>query len=121
MIKKLLLTILFTLVLTGGASANNIFYCIDQIVTGMEGNYKAAQKYTPERFNVKFSSDFKNIKIDGVDYSKTGDEVLNIYIDDTGTMIRFFKGEGNKLGYHRSTIFGMSDAIYVANGECEKF
>ena len=118
--KKLLGIVVLGLLLSSNSNAS-VFYCIDDIVTGMEGNYKTSKNYKSERFNIKFDVINKKATIDGIEYKQIGQSGLSIFVNDFGGTIRFFKSDGNKIGYHRSYIFGMSDAIFVANGECEKF
>ena len=122
--KKLISLLFLTFLFSGSvhADSNIVFYCSDDLVTGMEGEYKSIDKYKPSRFNAKVDTlNLTKIIVDGEEYQKTGYNVLNIYIDKTGSMIRFYSFKGNKIQYHRSIIFGMSDSIYVANGTCEKF
>ena len=117
--KKLLGIVVLGLLLSSNAYAS-VLYCIDDIVTGMEGSYKTSTDFKSERFNVKFDIINKKATIDGTEYKQIGDDGLSIFASDFGGTIRFFKSD-DKIGYHRSNIFGMSDAIFVANGECEKF
>ena len=122
--KNFLMILVLNIFFIGNAYADSsiVFYCSDDLVTGMDGEYKSSQKYKAERFNVKFDTlDQSEIIVDGDIFKKTGNDVLNIYIDDIGSMIRFYSFKDKKIEYHRSRIFGMSDAIYVANGTCESF
>ena len=103
-------------------SAELVLYCVDENVTGMEGDYSVTKDYKPERFSAKIDLDKKTLTIDGSTYNQIGDPILNIFTNDTGKIFRMFpSGKDNVLGFHKSSVFGMSDAIYVANGECNKF
>ncbi len=118
---RILLIIVLSLFFSTSSNAKVVWYCIDDLVVGMDGEYKNTQKFKPERFNIKFNeSDLSEVIVDGDKFKQTGNDVLMIYVDDIGSIIRFYIND-DKLGYHRSRIFGMSDAIFVANGECEKF
>ena len=100
--------------------AATVYFCSDNVVTGSDGNYTSTTKFKIERFKMLIDLANNKVVIDDTTFNRMGDKVLNIFATDYGAQIRFFK-EGNKLGYHRSNIFGMSDAIYVASGSCENF
>ena len=103
-------------------SAEVVLYCFDKNVTGMDGDYSVTRDYKEEKFTAKIDTDKKILIIDGAEYNQIGDSMLSIFTNDTGKMIRLYKSEkDNVIGFHRSSVFGMSDAIYVANGECNKF
>jgi len=120
--KKLFLSIVVLgLVLSGNAYAEKVLYCVDKLITGMEGDYSQQKNYTEEKFVVKIDLENKRLIIDGVIYNQIGDEKLSIFFNDLGRIIRLHSGNNKKVSYHRSSIFGMSDAIYIANGECSMF
>jgi len=117
--KVIALSIIYFLCLSK-VHASTVYFCSDDIVTGSDGNYTSTTNFKIERF--KMLVDFANNKvvIDDTTFNRMGDKVLNIFATDYGAQIRLFK-DGNKLGFHRSNIFGMSDAIFVASGSCENF
>ena len=117
--KKLLGILVLGLLLNGNAYSA-VFYCVDGLVTGMEGEYKTSQTYKNERFNMKIDVENKKLIIDKDTYNQIGDKALGIFATDFGDTIRIFKS-GDKIGYHRSRVFGMSDGIFIANGFCENF
>ena len=103
-------------------SAEVVLYCFDKNVTGMDGDYSVTKDFKEEKFTAKIDLDKKILIINGKEYNQIGDPVLNIFTNDTGKMIRLFpSGKDKVLGFHRSSVFGMSDAIYIADGECGKF
>ncbi len=117
--KKLLAILVLGLVLSGNAYSA-VFYCVDDLVTGMEGEYKTSQTYINEKFNMKVDDENKKLIIDKDTYNQIGNESLGIFATDFGFTIRIFKS-GDKIGYHRSSVFGMTDGIFIANGFCENF
>ena len=103
-------------------SAEVVLYCFDKNVTGMDGDYSVTKDYKEEKFTAKIDLDKKILIIDGKEYNQIADPLRNIFTNDSGQMIRLYKSEkDNVFGFHRSSVFGMSDAIYIADGECSKF
>ena len=121
--KKVLVAVLVMLFWCGTVtSAEVVLYCFDKNVTGMDGDYSVTKDFKEEKFTAKIDLDKKILIISGKEYNQIGDPVLNIFTNDTGKMIRLFpSGKDKVLGFHRSSVFGMSDAIYIADGECGKF
>ena len=119
--KKLLGIVVLGLFLSGNVYAEKVLYCVDKLITGMEGDYSQQKNYTEEKFVVKIDLENKRLIIDGVIYNQIGDEKLSIFFNDLGRIIRLYSGNNKKVSYHRSSIFGMSDAIYIANGERSMF
>ena len=119
--KKLLAIIVLGLLWSGNANANAmVLFCSDNLVTGMGGDYTSITKYTAERFKAKIDTQNRQLIIEGNTYKSLGEGGLGLFANEYGSTIHIFK-EGSTWAYHRSSVFGMSDAVFVATGSCEKF
>ena len=107
--KKLLGIVVLSLLFIVNANAKEqVWYCVDDLVTGMDGEYKSTQEYKAGRFNLKLNTnDLSEIIIDGDKFKKIGNKVLMIYVDDIGSMLRFHSYDGDKYGYHRSNLWNV--------------
>lgn len=127
--KYMLHKLLVILILPFSIHASDVYYCVDDAVTGFDPKQNFARKdYIPGKFKIKidfeegvvqssdlFFSDYNDPKC-----AKDGYGVLNC-IHKLGNSIVISK---LNLKYYRSTMFNPkdpSDTITIAHGSCERF
>ena len=116
--KKILSSIIILLFLNINLVIANddIYYCSDDIVTGIEDN--EIRKFNPLRFKAKINLDkgvFEPEKITAFKWKRGGDK--NTFTDGVFSIIKFdiFKN------YERAVVgAGMSSSV-IAKGSCSKF
>ena len=133
--KQLLILMLVSVLfvpMVGSAKADEVLYCQSELATGMKkenGTWRTGT-FTKDRYTIKFSSDYKKMKLLDNDYSChnfSETEVKNRYICrssevDTGNSF-IFDSQSKRFVYSVTNIFTYleDDTPTIRAGTCEKF
>jgi len=144
MIKLILAISVFLFLGSPFANAEQVYYCMDELTTGLEKNEKIDKwermRFKESRFTIKFSEDYT--KLDGLDEyggwnchrpytnsSYTKNYIVCYHPDNAGNVFQFDKEFFRFLSmvtsvtsYLMNGNYGMpTDTASISGGTCQKF